>query len=111
DFEHEADARVWRIESSKSTIETHGLYCKDASGASHRLTHNEWPGNHAVTHDRQFVATTTRDGEFIAWRLDDAKEVAHVQMAKQYGYLQYDAKEDRFLWGDATGNGTSKLKS
>jgi hypothetical protein len=103
--------KVWRIESSKMTTETHGLYCNDAQGKPRRLTENEWHDNYGVTRDGKYVAATTWDGEFVVWRLADAKEVARLKMAEQYGYLQYDDKNDRFLWGHAGLGGITKLKS
>jgi hypothetical protein len=110
EFERQTDARIWRIERSKVNADTAGLYCKDDSGRVHRLTDNEWHDYFGVTKDRRFVACTTWDGELIVWRLSDGSGVARKKMARQYGYLQYDPKSDRFLWGDATDDGTTKLK-
>ena len=103
--------RLWRVESSKLTSDTHGLYCNDAQGDPHRLTANQWHDNYGVTRDGKYVGATTWDGEFAVWRLADAKEVFRLKMANQYGYLQYDEKKNCFLWGDATFDGTTKLKS
>lgn len=109
DFQRTEDTRIWRVQSLKWTGETHGLYCKDAYGVPKRLTAREC--NYAVDLDEKYLAATTRDGELIVWRLEDAAEVARLKMAQANGYLQYDAKEDRFLWGDATDDGTTKLKA
>ena len=102
------NGRAWTVESSKSTIQTHGLYCTDPNGKEHLLTQNNWHQNYAVTKDGRFVATTTWDGELIVWRRKDQKQVFHQKMADQYGFLQYDPKFNRFLWADAT-TGSSKL--
>jgi hypothetical protein len=110
DFASAKNERVWVVQSSKMTIRTHGLYCRDAKGRSHRLTHNQWHHNYGLTKDKRYVAATTWDGEFIVWRLSDAKEMARKKMARQYGRLQYDPKNNRFLWGDASYDGTTKLK-
>jgi hypothetical protein len=111
EFSRPDSARVWRVESSKTTSGTHGLYCKDAGGKPHRLTDKEWDDNYGVTRDGRYLAATTRDGELIVWRLEDAAEIARLKMAERYGYLQYDSKYDRFLWCGATGDGTTKLKA
>lgn len=102
---------AWCIESSKDTIQTHGLYWRDASGKDHRLTQNEWNDNFCVTKDKKFVITTTRDGELIVWRTTDRKEVYRRKLATAYGFLAYDADRNRVLLGDALSNGTTFLRA
>jgi len=109
--EEKPPGKVWSIRSTKDNYENRGLYLKDENGKPQRVTTNEWHYNYSLTTDGKYLASTTWDGEFMVWRLADAKEVARVKLAKQYGYLQYDENKNRFLWGDATRDGTTKLKS
>ena len=39
------------------------------------------------------------------------RKSARKKLAESYGYLQYDSVQDRFLWGDATYDGVTVLKS
>jgi len=102
---------AWRIESTKETSETHGLYFRDLSGKDHRLTANEWHDNYCLTKDHNFVVATTWDGEVIVWRTKDVREVFRKKIADQYGYLAYDAAKNCILLGDATNNGTTFLRA
>ncbi|MCY2930079.1 MAG: WD40 repeat domain-containing protein [Planctomycetota bacterium] len=104
-----APGSVWRIESSKETIETHGLYYRDAWGKDHRLTDTEWGDNYGITRDGKYVAATTWDGEVIVWRTKDRKEVFRKRIAVQYGHLAYDPGANRFLLADATHANTHLL--
>jgi len=101
----------WRIESSKMTVYTHGLYYRDASGKDHLLTQAEWHDNYCITKDGKFVASTTWGGEIVVWRTSDCHEVYRKKIADQYGYLAYDAEKNRILLGDATYNGTRNLRA
>ena len=93
---------AWCIWSSKTTIETHGLYYRDADGKDHHLTQNQWHDNYCITQDKEFIVATTWDGELIVWRTDDCREVFRRKLASQYGYLAYDPQRSRVLLGDAT---------
>lgn len=106
------DKRVWVIESSKVTLQTHGLYLKDNKGTEHRLTDDVWGDNFRMTKDGRFIAATTWKGQLIVWRCSDGGEVFHKTMAKQSGgYLAYDGEKDRFLIGDESYNGTTFLRA
>jgi len=102
---------AWRIISMKTTLKTHGLYFRDATGRDHRLTQNEWHNNYCVTKDKKFIMTTTWNGELIVWQTDDCIEVYRRKLAFKYGYLAYDPDRNRVLLGDATHDGTTFLRA
>ena len=102
---------AWRIESAKDTIETHGLYYRDADGKDHHLTQNEWHDNYCVTKDKRFIVATTWDGELLVWRTDDCEEIFRQKLSSQYGYLAYDSETNRVLLGDAKHDGTTFLRA
>jgi hypothetical protein len=111
DFPAESKPNVWRIGSTKETMTTHGLYCRDARGEAHLLTQNEWCDNYCVTQDGRYVAATTWDGELIVWRRENQQEVFRKKLARAYGYLAYDPKKNQILIGDTTLDGTTWVRS
>ena len=102
---------VWVLESSRETIDTHGLYYTDSGGRSYLITPDHWHDNYDITNDGQFVVTTTWDGEVLVWSTEQKQAVYRKKLNPQYGYLAYDAMLDRFLLADATENGTSYLRA
>jgi len=102
--------RLSVIESSKTTVQTHGLYYTDDAGARTLVTQQHWHDNFALTRDGRYLVTTTWDGELLVWSTAEKREVHREKLAAQYGHLAYDAKGDRFLLGDATHNGTTFLR-
>lgn len=113
-FRRDENPTVWLVVSTKETIETHGLYLRDDWGVPHRVTDDIW-GNEefALTKDRKFVGAMTGDGNFIAWRVSDAKEVFRrkLALAKHHGCLQYDSKENAFLIVDPASDGTTWVRA
>lgn len=110
-FPRPAPGRLSVIESTKSTIRTHGLYYRDDTGTRHRVTNNQWHDNFALTRDGRFVVTTTWDGELLIWSTRLKRPVHRQKIAAQYGHLAYDPQRNRFLIGDATHNGTTYLRA
>lgn len=102
--------KLWVIESSKATLDTHGLYLSDEEGRDVKLTEKQWHDNYAMTKDGRYVGVTTWDGEFLVFHVREKQLVWREKIAPQYGYLAYDAKGDRFLIGDAMYNGTAFLR-
>ncbi|APR82738.1 Hypothetical protein A7982_08087 [Minicystis rosea] len=111
EFPPREKGKLWVIESSKSTLSTHGLYYTDAGGKDHLLTQNHWHDNYGLTRDGAYVVTTTWDGEILAFSTADEREVFRQKLANQYGYLAQDDEADRFLIADATSTGTSHLRA
>ena len=111
DFPERKKGSLWVIESSKATLDTHGLYYTDATGKDHRITPHHWHDNHALTRDGRHVVTTTWGGEILAWSTAEQAVVFRKKIASQYGYLAYDETNDRFLLGDATHDGTTYLRA
>jgi WD40 repeat protein len=109
EFTSPGSTSIWRIESTKDTLHTHGLYYRDANGVSRRMTDNEWIDNYALTGDGANIAATTWDGELIVWRAKDQHQVLCVRLAQAYGYLAYDPDLNCVYIGDATG-GTSWVR-
>ena len=112
DFSYGKNQRLWVIESSKDTFNTHGLYLKDDEGKTRRLSRNVWHDNFGMTKDGRFVAATTWDGDLIVWRIEDGELVFKRKMASQYGgYMAYDEVQNRFLIGDVVSDGTTFLRA
>jgi hypothetical protein len=103
--------RLSIVESSKVTIDTHGLYYAADDGESYLVVKNHWHGNYALTRDGARVATTTWDGEIVVWDTSAKREVFRKKIAAQFGYLAYDERRNRFLIGDAMYNGTTQLRA
>jgi hypothetical protein len=98
------------IEASKATMATTGLNYADDMGQKTLVVRNQWHSNFDLTKDGRYVVTTTWDGELVVWSTADKQTVHREKLAEQYGYLAYDAKDDRFLLGDAMYNGTTFLR-
>jgi hypothetical protein len=107
----EAPGKVWVIESFKGTTDVAGLYYTDAVGNDHMVTRNHWHENYDLTRDGQYVVSTTWDGEVVVFSTAEKQIVSRKKIAGQYGHLAYDEKNDRFLLGDVTHDGTTHLRA
>ncbi|MBI4951688.1 MAG: hypothetical protein HY908_06615 [Myxococcales bacterium] len=110
-FPARAPGRLSVVESTPVTQATRGLYYRAADGERHRITPDPWHDNFAESADGKLVATTTWDGELLAWSTEARRIVFRQKIASAYGYLAYDPRRDRFLLGDATGDGTTHLRA
>jgi hypothetical protein len=102
---------LWVVPSAKSALDTHGLYYTDRGGQDHLVERDHWNDNYGITKDGRWIVTTTWDGEAVAWSTERLEPVYRHKIASAYGYLAYDERGERFLLGDATHDGTTKLRA
>jgi hypothetical protein len=95
---------VWVVPNSKMTpMNEWGVYCRDNAGRVHRLFDQGHTSNLVVTTDNRYVAFGT-NGELLIWRLSDAQQIFRKRLAKQSGFVVYDATDNLILWADTDGN-------
>jgi hypothetical protein len=95
---------VWVVENSKSTpMKEWGVYCRDEVGRTHRLYDNGPNGNLVVAGDNRYVAVGW-SGELLIWRLTDGEQIFRKRLAKQSGFIRYDAADNLILWADTDGS-------
>ena len=95
---------VWVVENSKMTpMKEWGVYCRDEAGRTHRLHDNGPNGNLVVTGDNRYVAVGW-SGELLIWRLSDGEQIFRKRLAKQSGFIRYDAMDNLILWADTDSN-------
>jgi hypothetical protein len=94
----------WVVENSKMTpVNEWGVYCRDKSGREHRLLDEGVNGNLVITADNRYVAAGS-GGELLIWRLSDGKQIFRKRLAKESGFILYDAVDNLILWADTDGS-------
>jgi hypothetical protein len=96
--------RVWVVPNSKMTpMSEWGVYCRDNTGREHRLFDQGHTSNLVVTTDNRYVAFGS-NGELLIWRLSDGQQIFRKRLAKQSGFVLYDATDNLILWADVDGS-------
>ena len=114
EFPKTGDARIWDVPCTKERVRHDGLYFKDASGNTRRLTQDYWGGNYAVARDGHTVVAASWHDDIVAWDGRTGTEIARQRITDHHngaGFVIYDEVKDRFLIADPSPTGVKYLRA
>lgn len=114
DFPDLRDKRIWDVPVSKDQRVSPGLYYKDQSGTTNKLTEDYWHDNYGISKDGRVIVASNWHDEIVVWDAESAKEIVRQRITNHHnggGYLIYDKARDRFLIADPSYQGTTYLRA